>query len=97
VFFVLIVAVMSVIIISRSIINAWRLWLWLRRGQWLGSSLGSAVNDLIELTSVQPYAPALWTVVNFNSASFGNEEGGVIVWTFHGIYYTAYGNAMIKL
>lgn len=63
----------------------WRLW------------LCAAIYNLVELATVKPYTATIWAIVDLYAAAFSNEEGCVIVWTLHCIYYTPPGSAMIVI
>ena len=41
------------------------------------AACGRPLNQLIELTTIKPNAPALGAVINFNALAFGHQETGV--------------------
>lgn len=53
---------------------------------WSGFCLvAHAFKYLIEFTPVEPHAPALRAIINFDALAFGHLEIGIIDWTFHSI------------
>jgi len=44
----------------------------------------TSFDDLIELTTVEPYATALRTVIYFDALAVGNDQDDITLWTFHG-------------
>jgi hypothetical protein len=45
--------------------------------------LAGAFDDFVELTAVEPDAPALRAVINFNSLAIRNGQQDVAFWTIH--------------
>lgn len=44
---------------------------------------GRSIDDLVKLTSVKPYTPALRAIVDFDSLSFSDHQIHATDWTFH--------------
>ena len=59
----------------------WLLLLWRRWRS--GGGGGSPFNDLIQLTPVEPYTAALWTIIDFNSLAVGHDQIDVAGGAFH--------------
>ncbi len=47
--------------------------------------LVGALNDLIELAAIEPYAATLRAVINFNALAIGDGQEYVAFWTIHGV------------
>ena len=47
--------------------------------------LVGALNDLIKLAAIEPYAATLWAVINFNALAIGDGQEYVAFWTIHGV------------
>lgn len=45
--------------------------------------LVGAVDDLIQFAAVEPDAPALRTIIDFNALAVGNYQDDITLWTFH--------------
>ena len=45
--------------------------------------LAGAFDDFVELTAVEPDAPALRAIINFNSLTIRNDQQDVAFWTIH--------------
>jgi len=50
---------------------------------WRRGGLGIAFDDFIEFAAVEPYAPALGAVIDFDSGAFGHHKVYIASWTFH--------------
>lgn len=47
--------------------------------------LVGALNDLIKLAAIEPYAATLRAVINFNALAIGDDQEYVAFWTIHGV------------
>jgi hypothetical protein len=47
--------------------------------------LVGALNDLIKLAAIEPYAATLRAVINFNALAIGDGQEYVAFWTIHGV------------
>ena len=55
--------------------------------------LGGALNDLIKLAAIEPYAATLRAVINFNALAIGDGQENVAFWTIHGVVLAASENS----
>ena len=58
----------------RSILYGWNWGLWKKPN---GLLLLAALDDLVEFTSVEPNATALWAIVNFDVLALSHYQGGI--------------------
>jgi hypothetical protein len=49
--------------------------------------LVGALNDLIKLAAIEPYAATLRAVINFNALAIGDGQEYVAFWTIHGVVW----------
>jgi hypothetical protein len=47
------------------------------------SIVACSLDDFVQLTTVKPYTPAIWAVINLNSLAICHNEGRGAAWTFH--------------
>ncbi len=47
--------------------------------------LVGALNDLIKLAAIEPYAATLGAVINFDALAIGDGQEYVAFWTIHGV------------
>jgi hypothetical protein len=55
--------------------------------------LVGALNDLIKLAAIEPYAATLRAVINFNALAIGDGQENVAFWTIHGVVLAASENS----
>jgi hypothetical protein len=48
-----------------------------------GCALAGTLDDLVEFSAAEPHAPALWTVINFDTVALCDLEVGGTHWTLH--------------
>lgn len=64
---------------------------WTRLGRWLRLFYSGKVNELVQLTTIEPDTATLWAVVELDALTFGHLQDCVVARAFHVPQPTANG------